>query len=335
MRNKLLYGIAGVIVLVFLAAAIFAIRNKPETVPAEGEYKTITAVSGVSFLVNSGFVNKATAISEISANVQIDPDLFYVYKDGSDNYLLFNMNSLVVAVQKGTSFHFDEYDDSDKEKTLENSSVAGVWMEKNGNKFSYEEKNGVFTANVTGGLVITNDMYNDFVGQIRIISDGATEWAIFVGIPSTEKYKNLSDNAKKGIETMVDSLSFSVGTSELETESYAVVIGNTEMESVETTDQKVEQTAAASEKNTPPSSTEPTEEEDEEKDIGTGDDADEETEQTTEAISDPASVEQNSDNGQDESKTVDSSENQENKETSEPVETGNLETVSTAETSSA
>lgn len=228
MRKKLFYIIAIIVALVFMVSSVFAIINKPEEVKAEGAYKTIQEVDGIAFQANSSIVNSATAISQISDKIQIDPDLYYVYKD-KETYLLFNVNKLVIAAQKGTSFHFDQYEN--KEEAVPNSSVAGLWFEVNGSKFKYEDKTP-FIANVNAGLVVTNDIYNDFVGQLSVISDGTTEWSLFVGVPGTNKFKNLPDETQKSISAIVNSITFSSTSAIPEEEEYAVNINTGEKEEV-------------------------------------------------------------------------------------------------------
>lgn len=203
-------------------------------------YKTINDVAGVSFYINETIANKATAISEISEKIDVEPNLFYVYKDGKSKYLLFCLNSIIVAVEKDTSFHFSEYEN--KKDAISNSSVSGIWFEQNGNKFVGEEKGSKYIANVNAGLVITNDIYNDYVGQLAVLSDGETEWAIFAGVPGTTKFKDLPDDTKKGIQNIVQSLSLSDYVEEIPTESYAVVIGTGETEKVDLVEETVEPT---------------------------------------------------------------------------------------------
>lgn len=230
MKKKLFYIVVIIALLIFIVSSAFAIINKPEKLPEEGNYKAVHEVSGIVFNINSILVNKATAISEISENIEIEPNLYYIYKDGERQYLLFSLNAIVIAVEKGTSFHFEDY--SNKEEAIGNSSVAGLWMEKNGSKFKYEE-GSPFIANVNAGLVITNDMYNDFVGQLAVITDGATEWSMFVGVPGTGKFKDLPENTQKNITGIVSSINLSSALTTQVEEEYAVVIGTNEVENVE------------------------------------------------------------------------------------------------------
>ena len=223
MRKKGLYILAIIVVLVFIMAAIFAISHKPEEVPEEGAYKTIYDVDGISFMANTNILNRATAVSEISENMDIDREMFYVYKD-QNTYLFFCLNEIVIAAQKGTTFHFDEYDT--KEDAVGNSSIAGLWFQVNGNKLEYEDKNP-FIANVNGGLVISNELYADYVGQMAVITDGDTEWALYVGVPGLDtKYKDLSSKTRSSISTIARSLILSDEKPVIEEETYEVVVNS-------------------------------------------------------------------------------------------------------------
>lgn len=223
MRKKGLYIVAIVIVLVFIMAAIFAIAHKPAEVPKEGAYKTIYDVDGISFMANTNILSRATAVSEISENMDIERDMYYVYKD-QNTYLFFCLNEIVIAAQKGTAFHFGDYEA--KEDAVENSSIAGLWFQVNGNKLEYEDKNP-FIANVNGGLVISNELYADYIGQMAVVSDGNTEWALYVGVPGLDtKFKDLSSNTRSSISTIAKSLVLSNEKPVIEEDTYEVVVNS-------------------------------------------------------------------------------------------------------------
>ena len=61
------------------------------------------------------------------------------------------------------------------------------------------------------------------------MSDGTTEWSLFVGVRSKEKYKNLSDAEKKAIERIANSLNLSdYEPQTVKTEQYEVTINGNE-----------------------------------------------------------------------------------------------------------
>ena len=222
LNKKILYPIIAFAILVFLVSAIFALKNKPATLPKETNTRKILDVKGVSFEIETSLANKATAVSEISDKIDIDRGTYYLYKDGEKNYLLFSMDMAVIAVEKGTTFGFDgEITEDD----LSKSDVAGVWFEKNGTKFRYEKKGDRYICQVNGGLGITDDLYEDYVGELVVINDGETEYSIFTGIPGTEKWKDVDKQRKAGIEQIVNSLNFTDETNEIVEETYAVKVG--------------------------------------------------------------------------------------------------------------
>ncbi len=235
MKKKLLFLIIFIVLGVFIGAAINAFKYKDKnTVPSEGAYRTINEVSGVSFAINSSIVNKSTAVSEISDKINIDPNLMYIYKNGEDKYILFGLNSIVVAVEKGTSFNLEK---EMTEEDIESDSVVGIWFEKNSNKIQQETESNSISLQVNGGLNISTETYTDYTGKLRILTDGETQWAIFCGVPGTEKFKNLDSNVQKSIDAIVNSLAFSDYVSPITEEVYAVTIGEdtSEVESEEAT----------------------------------------------------------------------------------------------------
>lgn len=246
MKKKILSFVIIVIAGILLAGIFNTLRYKKGTSTDNGNYKTIHEVNGVSFAVNSNIMNKATAVSEISEKIDIDPSLLYVYKDGKDNYLLFGLNSIVVAVEKNTNFPLHE---NMTDLDLESASVCGMWFEQSGLKLQSEYDSNSVTFQAIGGLNISNNIYSDYVGKLRILTDGNTQWAIFCGVPGADKYKNLSDNTKSGIDTIVSSLQFSDYVAPNTEEVYAVTIDNSDMADVASAETSISDDEIAPKKN--------------------------------------------------------------------------------------
>lgn len=61
-------------------------------------YTEITAVSGVTFEMPENFLSDATAVTSISQDSDYEATETYLYKNGDSCYMLFNMNSVIVAV---------------------------------------------------------------------------------------------------------------------------------------------------------------------------------------------------------------------------------------------
>lgn len=223
MRKKILLTIACVIALVFLVSAIFAVLNKPKEVPKQGTYRQTYDVNGVVFTVDTEIINQATAISEISDKIEIDPKTQYLYKDGESNYLLFGLETVVVAVEKNTSFGFTG---EIVEEDLQKSDVAGLWFEKNGVKLRYETEDNKYIIQANGGLGITDELYGDYSGKLVVMNDNKTEteYSIFVGVPGTTKWKELDKDIQNAIDTIALSLQLSDVVLETEEESYEVSI---------------------------------------------------------------------------------------------------------------
>ena len=192
-------GIA--IVLIFMA-----INRKTTSAKAKGKvpagYTLVTSVPGVSFIVNTPFIDKATAISQISPNMEFARNGLYSYKNGADKYLMFSLDQIVIAAQKGTDFDF--IDNGADALLGQKASVCGIWFNADRKNLEYEAKGQRAEATVTGGVVITNELYNDFIGKLVTVDDGENEYALFIGLPGT-KYKDLDKNQKEIIENIAES----------------------------------------------------------------------------------------------------------------------------------
>lgn len=231
MRKGLMIKLGILIAGVVLAAALMIAdrgRNEDGSAVKQVEgFSTVTSVQGCEFLVNNSFTGQATAINAISDDMGITTSDFYSYKNGDDQYLLFRMDGIVVAVQKDTHFHI--FEASDKKAALQSADLMGIWLQPDPGGLKEKTKEGRYTCNATAQVVITNDIFNDFSGKFVCLTDGETEWSMFVGIPA-DRYKNLSSTAKKGINTIADSFRL---RSENDAPGYAMTITGSEDEKQE------------------------------------------------------------------------------------------------------
>ena len=236
MNKKNIIRIVALIILgIGAVAAIVYMVTKPKQqstgIETRAGYSTITSVSGISFMVNSAFTESATAITQISDDMEFTSNEFYSYKNGQDQYILFNMDSesgIVVAAQKGTNFNFSET--KKEEDNITASDIMGIWFsfDKDGDKVS--SSGGKYETTVIAQVSITKDLYSDFIGKLVVIEQDDEEWALFVGIPGN-RYKNLSKNARSGIETIAESVKR--GDYTVAEEEYAVVINDSSEEVTE------------------------------------------------------------------------------------------------------
>ena len=175
----------------------------------DSTYKVITDVPGISFAIPAS-VSQATAINRISSDMEFDSSITYSYKDGTSTFLTFNMENIVILVEKGTDFGFDLIPTGeDKSAGLNNSPVINTWMTQLGKNFSYEEvlSDGVYKmiADVSAEVSITTRVFGDFTGQLAVVTDGTTEYALFIGAPEA-LYDQISGEANNVIGTVVKSL---------------------------------------------------------------------------------------------------------------------------------
>ena len=226
MSRKNILRIIAIIVVAVVAVGVFiAQMTTPKaaepSVEQKNGYSTITSVAGCTFMVNSVFTDQATAVTQISDGIDFDRQGFYSYKNGTDQYMLFQLDGIVVAVEKGTTFNFDDY--KDKEEALNNSSIMGIWFGTDKDGIKYDKKDYRGEGIVTAQVVITNDLYNDFIGKLVCLKKDGEEWSMFVGIPGT-RYKEVGKEAKNGIESIAESFHLSDNTGEFAEPEYAVVI---------------------------------------------------------------------------------------------------------------
>lgn len=232
MTRNILIRIAALVVIAIVIVGVFIYITKspkPETTGVETKagYSTVTSVAGCTFMVNSAFSDSATAVTQISDGVNFETSDFYSYKNGKDQYMLFCLDSakgLVVAVEKGTNFNLAEADKADE--AVKNADIMGIWFGTDKEGLKLKKSGDRCEGNATAQVVITNDLFNDFVGKIVTENKNGEEWAMFVGVPG-DRYKKLGKAAKSGIEAIADSFHLSSNTGEFTEPEYAVVIDGT------------------------------------------------------------------------------------------------------------
>lgn len=198
-------------------------------------FTKIDDVEGVSFELVSDVVRNATAITNISEDMNFEPAQTYLYKDEGQAYFLFNISSIVCVVQKGTNFDF--VNSSDMKESVENENILGVWFTSPRKKLDFieEEKDGIhkFVATVTAQVTLTSNLYNDFAGKLATITDGNDEWSIFVGTIGDD-YNDLDKENKEVINYMVETLNLYTRPVQQE-ETPAVELGGENEIATETT----------------------------------------------------------------------------------------------------
>ncbi len=224
MKSRMLILVVIVATIALVVGSVFVKANQQTS--AENLTKQehpglteITSVPGVSFYVNTKFVDKATAITQISDNISFQKNQYYSYKNGTDKYLLFNMEKLIVAAQKGTDFWIAE--SNDKEYALLNTSLMNIWFTQGTKKFDSDTENGMTITKACAGVSINSTTYGDFVGELANINRDGEEWSIFVGVPG-ERFDKLPSASQSGIDGIIKSFVFSNNAGDLVTDVYAV-----------------------------------------------------------------------------------------------------------------
>ncbi len=177
-------------------------NNMTSNIPSG--YAAVTSVPGVTFGMPTFILGQATAITSISNDNEYDTDSTYLYKDGESVYVLFNMESLVVYVKKGTSFDLDNAENEKEQVLAEN--LEGIWFN---NVTNYSSNGGKYCFTLDSAQVnVTNSLYGDFTGMLAVERNGVSEWSIFAGIPGS-KYDDLTKEQRSVIETIIKTFTLS------------------------------------------------------------------------------------------------------------------------------
>lgn len=169
-------------------------------------YTYVTSVDGVSFSMPENFLEAATAITNISKDMDYSNSV-YLYKNGETTYFLFDIDTAVIAVENKTTFDFPNSED--KLESLESNSLDGIWFNSEGKKLDYAAENKKnqykLIATVDADVSITTDTYGTFVGKLAYVQTGNYECTMFVGYVG-DKYDDLPKEKKEIIEHITKSL---------------------------------------------------------------------------------------------------------------------------------
>lgn len=255
-------------------------------------YTTITFVDGIQFDIVSSVSRNATAITNMSADMDYEMAQTYLYKDGEESYFIFNMSSIVCIAQKGTTFHFSEAADM-KDALENNGNILGVWFDcpKRKAKSRDESKNGVYKCIIDANAQVSlaPDIYNDFTGELTTIEYNGTEWALFIGTIEGESFDELDKDMQNAIGYMIQSLSVYEKPEEVAEELPAVSLGGENAVSDNNLDEEAAKRSAYDDKEEPEKEVieEVTEEVPEETTVS----ADEQDTNTTKAEDQPEEIE--------------------------------------------
>lgn len=174
-----------VIIVVFIMLAFSLVKaafssDSTSTSGGRKNYSKVYAIPGVTFEVSQDLSNYATAVTEISKDVDFIKNASYSYKNGTDTYMLFNMAQYVIVAKKGTTFDLHNTNISD---SLKNNSLGGIWF-TDGKMVSNSDEKKV--CDVSAQVVITNTIYNDFYGKLATVTYNEEEWTLFVGCINPE-----------------------------------------------------------------------------------------------------------------------------------------------------
>ncbi len=169
-------------------------------------YTKITAVEGVTFDMPEIILTQATAITSISKENDYSGSI-YLYKNGHNSYLLFDISSILVAVECQTGYNLEDV--SDKEDALVSQSLNGIWLSRDTKKFNCDESHskGAYKviAEMTADVSITPEVYGMFTGKVAYVSTDSYECTMFVGANVSSR-----DELSKQQEAIIDHITKSL-----------------------------------------------------------------------------------------------------------------------------
>lgn len=170
-------------------------------------YAEINCIDDLSFYIPFSVTNQATAVTQIVDGMGYDSNSIYSFNNGSDTYIMFCMDQLIVIAEKGTTFHFANA--SNKGDCLNNSAVINTWFKPAGKSFSFTDdtSNNIYKliAPVTAEVVITSELYGDYVGKLAVIDYADEEWSLFVGVIA-ESVSSMSEQQSSLVNAIVQSM---------------------------------------------------------------------------------------------------------------------------------
>lgn len=176
-KNYVIIGVIAVMVIITVLTIGKSVKN--EKVDATG-YIPIDDVPGCEFMIQKEYSESASVVNEISKNIDFLDYETYKFRNGSDLFVIFNMQRYICIVKKGTTFNLSTLKPED---SFAENSLQGIWFEpltkvqKSGNTYSLD---------VTAQVTITNTLYNDFTGKLITIEQDGEEWAMFTGYVHAE-----------------------------------------------------------------------------------------------------------------------------------------------------
>ncbi len=228
----------GIILSIILVLSIVGCGSSSAVYEAHNDsYTLVDNLPGILFDIPSQLLGASTAISQIQ-NENDYTGGYYIFKNGEDAYILFNIDELVVSVKIGTHFNFEEKAKKSKSLSEEDycDGVNGIWMTPDKDKtvsFAADDKAQKVISIVNAEISITPQTYGNFAGRFANIKDSnGIEYSMFVGFPGENyedlagAYKNICDHITK---------SFTLGESPKQNNNSGFVIseGTSELDDFE------------------------------------------------------------------------------------------------------
>ncbi len=182
-----------IVVILAVVIAIYAgvklLGNRKEKADPNN-YRAVLDIPGVEFEINKDILNISTAITSIEDSVSnLSDGQSYVYKNGTDTYIVFNMRNYFGMVRKNANADIAHSD-------MSNVVIDNVWFSKQNPKDKVSTRKKISTIDVIASVSYSASLYNDFYGTLTSITDDdGTEYIIFFGVPkkNLERYTPIID----------------------------------------------------------------------------------------------------------------------------------------------
>lgn len=242
MRKKILITVTVLLLSSFLTGCS---KNLYEST-ANG-YTQVTSIDGVYFDMADSWLEQATAITHIAEENDYSVGT-YLYKDGESSYLLFDIASIIVCVEKNSDFNFEDADSI--EAALTSTSLDGIWFTAAHEKLKYDtcKRNGAYKliANVNAEVSVTSELYGNFAGKLASVSNDEYECSLFIGAKANS-YEELTKTQLKLINHICRSLTISSDKDDMSDTDNGTTVQGTEISASESIENTEVETNTASE----------------------------------------------------------------------------------------
>jgi hypothetical protein len=211
-------GLQKYILIMILAVLLLAGCGTNLYQTGNSGYTTVNdAIPGCQYEIPSGMLESATAITSIAKGNDYSAGT-YLYKNGQDSYLVFNISSYIISVRSGTEFSYD----GDLDQTFRDTSLNGIWFSPADKDEFKEQKKGntqKHVCNVVADVSITEDLFGTFAGKLVTLDTENNQYSLFIGL-AKQSYEEIDKDNLRIMNNIVNSLVTASAGNDTETDEY-------------------------------------------------------------------------------------------------------------------